>query len=58
MQKIVGGQSALIWAWLAFQEGVQKCGILLSGKKGEAAKYGAYKGIYAGDSLPGRRQVY
>ncbi|ARP54039.1 hypothetical protein ALFP_2152 [Alcaligenes faecalis] len=32
--------------------------LLLSGKKGEAAKCGAYKGIYAGDSLPGRRQVY
>lgn len=55
MQKIVGGQSALIWAWLAFKAGVQKCGLLLSGKQGEAAKYGAYKGIYAGDSLPGRR---
>jgi hypothetical protein len=43
MQKIVGGQSALIWAWLAFKAGVQKCGLLLSGKKGEAAKCGAYK---------------
>jgi hypothetical protein len=40
MQKIVGGQSALIWAWLAFKSGVQKCGFCSLARRVKALSAG------------------